>query len=183
MTLGAPLSLNTNVLPGDRLFLRFKPSFGGQAIAAAMNRLASALGSASFAGFSLEGFPVYDPAAQTVNMIVRVSGTSNLSGLGALGLAPLVLAVIIAAIVAVAAIAVALVFYSAQKIISALTERETQEQILQQCNQLQAQGRFAEAERCRQQAAGQPDDFMAKHWPLLFLGLGLGVFVFVQLTE
>lgn len=167
MTLSAPLSPSHQLRAGDRVFIRFNASFGGQTIASALNRLGSYLGTVRLGSYLLEGFPVWDPQAQTINVIVRVTGTP--------------LHLIVAGIIAAAVVgaAIVLTLREARLIVS----EQTQQQLLSQCDQLQAQGRFAEAERCRQQAAGAPEDFMAKHWPLLFLGLGLGVLVFVRLTE
>ncbi len=168
--LSEPLSLNTELNPGDRVFLRFNASFAGQPIATALNRLVSHFESVRVGHFELEGYPVYDPAGQTVNVIVRVTGTP--------------LHLIVAAIIAIAgAVALILIFREARLIVTALptavqtvvTER-TRQQLLAQCAQLEAEGRYAEAAACRQQAGtpGSSDfgQWLQENWLTLALVLG-----------
>ncbi len=128
------LSTNAALSPGDRVFLRFKVNFAGQTVATILNRLASDFGVGQFGHFFLEGFPVWDPVGQTINMIVRVTGTPLL----------LIIQLIIRAT------AIVLTFWSAEKIVASVFEpgQTTQQQRLTQCEQLLQQGRFAEYQQC-----------------------------------
>ncbi len=76
MNLSAPLPLSYELQRGDRVFLRFNVTTTlGQPIATLLNDFFSKFESAHVSDFELEGFPVFDPVAGTVNMIVRVHGT------------------------------------------------------------------------------------------------------------
>ena len=93
MNLSDPLSLLHELKAGDRVFLRFNATTVlGRPIAQLINAWASQFESLRVRDFELEGFPVYDPVAGTVNMIVRVHGTplhvviAIIVGIGILGL-------------------------------------------------------------------------------------------------
>lgn len=93
MNLSNPLSLSHELKAGDRVFLRFNATTVlGRPIAQLINAWASQFESLRVRDFELEGFPVYDPVAGTVNMIVRVHGTplhvviAVIVGIGVLGL-------------------------------------------------------------------------------------------------
>lgn len=76
MNLGLPLSLSHDLKRGDRVFLRFGvTSTLGRPIASLLNDFFSRFEAARVSDFELEGFPVFDPVAGTVNMIVKVHGT------------------------------------------------------------------------------------------------------------
>ena len=78
MSLGPPLSMAQELKAGDRVFMRFNASFLGESISKKLADFVSRYNTEKALrvfDWELEGNPVYDPIAGTVNMIVRVHGT------------------------------------------------------------------------------------------------------------